>query len=296
MGNPENAWAVATKYHELKESAAFKKRLGLQPWVKELVIEEIIRQAQGVLRSIRKRGTPILRPSNEWQEWLEQDRGDLETTVEESAAWISSAIELLEPSDLWLTTEEIPRQPIVIVIDTSLSMTGEKLALTAVALAVVLLQFPDEPIGVIAFENEAEVLLSPERKASLRETLGKFLDVPAQGYTHLERGIRRSLKLQERLHSLFRGQRPVRTALLTDGKYTAGRDPRYLSGHFESLNILKMGGDASSQAFCEDFAFKGNGGCWEVPSLKNLPFVMFQVVQEWIRSGTKSMKSLDSMP
>jgi Mg-chelatase subunit ChlD len=175
----------------------------------------------------------------------------------------------------------LPRvHPIVLSVDTSLSMTGQKLALTAVALAVVLLQFPDDPIGIIAFENRAIVIKRPEERVSLQQLIERFLDVPAQGYTHLEDGLRESLRL---VHGLrHQGRRPS-TLLLTDGKYTAGKDPAYLASRFPHLVVLKMGREKASQGLCRELARKGNGHVEEVIELESLPDAMSETVRSLLR-------------
>src|SRR6185312_4874765 len=166
------------------------------------------------------------------------------------------------------------RQPVVLSVDTRLSMTGEKIALTAVALAVVLLQFPDDPVGITAFENESKVIKRPEEKISLQDLVERFLDVPAQGYTHLEDGLKGALGLVR--GAAIAGQaRPPSTVLLTDGKYTAGRDPAYLAPRFPHLVVLKMGKERASFELCREMAQKGHGALREVAELDALPGIMY---------------------
>jgi Mg-chelatase subunit ChlD len=161
-------------------------------------------------------------------------------------------------------------------------MTGEKLALTAVALAVVLLQFPDDPIGIVAFENEAKVLKQPEERISISELVERFLDVPAQGYTHLEHGMRAALQLSRSANATSRSRR-TSTVLLSDGKYTAGRDPAYLAPKFSHLVVLKMGRERASLELCRELANRGHGLLREVADLENLPEVMYGVVKDLLR-------------
>jgi Mg-chelatase subunit ChlD len=170
----------------------------------------------------------------------------------------------------------------VLAVDTSLSMTGEKLALTAVALSVVLLQFPEDPIGILAFENQARELKAPEERLGVFELVERFLDVPAQGYTHLESGVKLALKMSREMESRIRG-RPPATLLLTDGKYTAGRDPAFLAPRFHHLSVLKMGQERSSLPLCREMARKGRGVLREVPRLEALPTVMYSVVKDLLR-------------
>lgn len=214
---------------------------------------------------------------------------DLEDTLENSPVPLAaiarpeSGIQVpLTNEDVWMSYQVHRRQAVVLSVDTSLSMTGEKLALTAVAVAVVLLQFPDDPVGIIAFENEAKILKHPTEKISVDELVERFIDLPAQGYTHLEDGMREALKLVRSASSGLQG-RPVSTVLVTDGKYTAGRDPGYLAPRFPHLVVIKMGGERASLELCRELAQKGDGALREVTELEALPGVMYGVVKDLLR-------------
>jgi Mg-chelatase subunit ChlD len=206
---------------------------------------------------------------------------DIEETIENSP--FGAAMLELEPQDIWMEYQVHRKQPIVLSVDTSLSMTGEKLALTAVALAVVLIQFPDDPVGSVAFENEAMILKRPDEKITVAQLVERFLDVPAQGYTHLEDGMRASLKLVYSARSAAGGSGLPSTVLLTDGKYTAGKDPAYLAPRFPHLVVLKMGKERASLELCRELARKGRGALREVGELEALPSVMYGVVKDLLR-------------
>jgi Mg-chelatase subunit ChlD len=178
--------------------------------------------------------------------------------------------------------EQRKKFPVVIAVDTSLSMTGEKMALTAVALAVLLFQFSEDPISIVAFENEATLLQDPFRPLGVLGVIERFLDVPAQGYTDLEKGLKKALFEGHKVTSKLRG-RPVSTLLLTDGKYTAGKNPTYLADRFPHLLILKTGDEASSLPLCQELALKGHGQVEIVPELQDLPNSMVRIVKGLLR-------------
>jgi Mg-chelatase subunit ChlD len=213
---------------------------------------------------------------------------DLDETLENSPIAVAGVVDdsfsdfPLTDQEIWMSYSTHRKQSVVLSVDTSLSMTGEKLALTAVALAVVLLEFPDDPIGIVAFENEAKILKSPDERISVQLLVERFLDVPAQGYTHLEDGMRAALRLVRAVQE--GGQvRPPSTVLLTDGKYTAGKDPAYLAPRFPHLVLLKMGRERASLELCRELAKKGRGTLREVDDLETLPSVMYGVVKDLLR-------------
>jgi Mg-chelatase subunit ChlD len=170
----------------------------------------------------------------------------------------------------------------VLCLDTSLSMQGEKLALMGVAVAVVLLQFPDDPVAVIGFDDDARVLKRPDERIAAEALIERLLDVPGHPYTNLERGLASALAIARRAGRGGRG-RPVSTVLVTDGKYTAGRDPAHLAPRFAHLAVLKVGADRAGLPLCRELALRGRGSVREAPRLEALPFAMYGAVQELLR-------------
>lgn len=270
-----SAWDVAIRYHELKARASLKNR---QRELRRVSARAVLEKAQAVLGSVTHPVRTRSAPAQEVPPTATQVDIDLDETLENSPGGVG---------DVWMTYSVHRTQPVVLAVDTSLSMTGEKLALTAVALAVVLLEFPDDPVGIVAFENEAKVIKTPFQRISIGELVERFLDVPAQGYTHLEDGMKEALK-QVRSVATSGGGRPPSTVLLTDGKYTAGRDPAYLAPKFPHLVVLKMGKERASLELCRELAQKGNGALREVGELEALPSVMYGVVKDLLRGRSQA--------
>jgi Mg-chelatase subunit ChlD len=276
---------VATRYHEFKRKPSLKK---VAKQLRRLSAQAILERAQAVLGSIVH---PVEQKSLPWRELpadAEQADLDLDESLENSPLAIASVAGVtsqdipLSDEDVWMSYQVHRRQAVVLSVDTSLSMTGEKLALTAVAIAVVLLQFPNDPIGIVAFENEAKILKRPQETLSVEQLVERFLDVPAQGYTHLEDGMKAALQLV-RATDLSAQGRPPSAVVLTDGKYTAGRDPAYLAPKFPHLAVLKMGSERASLALCRELAQKGHGSLKEVGDLEHLPQVMYSLVKDLLR-------------
>jgi hypothetical protein len=71
--------------------------------------------------------------------------------------------------------------------------------------------------------------------------------------------------------------------LLSDGKYTAGRDPAYLAPRFSHLVVLKMGRERASLDLCRELAQRGSGALREVGEVEELPAVMYGVVKDLLR-------------
>ncbi len=281
-----STWDIATRYHEFKTKPSVQKNRKLADQLRAISVRAVLERAQQVLGSVVRPSDQRKSPLSELPLDALQPEIDLEETLEE-APWVALAgsAHPVSGADLWMEFKTIRDQAVILAVDTSLSMTGEKLALTAVALAVVLLQFPDDPVGIVAFEKEARVLKSPSERISIEELVARFLDVPAQGYTHLEAGMKSALALL-RDTKPGRSRRPLSCVLLTDGKYTAGKDPAYLAARFPHLVVLKMGDERSSHPLCEELARKGRGALREVDELEALPEAMYGVVKDLLRGST----------
>jgi Mg-chelatase subunit ChlD len=273
-----SAWDIATRYHEFKSK---KSAQAIVRQLRRLSARAILERAQAVMGSVVH---PVEQRVVPWPE-VPGDAPNPDFDFDETLENAPLAMAGLAPvvaEDIWMDYTAPRRQAVVLAVDTSLSMTGEKLALTAVALAVVLLQFPDDPVGIVAFENESKVVKRPDERISLQEMLERFLDVPAQGYTHLEDGLKGALDLVRYVTATGQA-RPPSTVLLTDGKYTAGRDPAFLAPRFPHLVVLKMGKERASLELCREMAQKGHGALREVGELEALPTVMYGVVKDLLR-------------
>jgi len=280
-----SAWDVATRYHEFRALPSVRADEKLGDHLRKLSARAVLERARAVLGSVVRPVSHRIAPADEIPPQAIQPEIDLEETLENSplAAYGKTPASV---HDLWIEYQLHRRQAVILSVDTSLSMTGEKLALTAVAIAVVLLQFPEDPLGIVAFENQAKILKHPSERITVDELIERFLDVPAQGYTHLEAGMRAALRLVRETRGL--GDRPSSTVLLTDGKYTAGKDPAYLAPRFPHLVVMKMGNERASRDLCRELAKKGHGALREVGDLDALPEVMYGVVKDLLRGRSWS--------
>lgn len=283
-------WDLATRYHEFSRRASMRK---MAHQLRRISAEAVLQKAQEIIGSAVH---PVQRQSSPWSE-LPGDAFhpelDLDETLENSVLSLQRLLtpgshEGISPQDIWMSYDVRRHQPLVLSVDTSLSMTGEKLALTAVALAVVLLEFPEDPIGIVAFENAPKVLKRPSERLSVRGLVERFLDVPAQGYTHLEDGMKAALELSRDPFMRQAHSRPPSTLLVTDGKYTAGRDPAYLASRFGHLVVIKMGVERASLELCREMAQRGRGSLKEVGDLEDLPQIMYGVVKDLLRGRSLS--------
>ena len=140
-----------------------------------------------------------------------------------------------EPGDLIVQRRADRRHQVVLMLDTSLSMAGEKMALGAVAAAVLALKLRPGDLAVVLFADGARSVLRFGEEVEPAELVRRMLAVPCGGGTDIAAALRLG-------HAeLQRGRDPGRCGLLvSDGVYTSGADPLPPAARFGELHVLLM--------------------------------------------------------
>jgi Mg-chelatase subunit ChlD len=140
-----------------------------------------------------------------------------------------------EPGDLIVQRRVDRRHQVVLMLDTSLSMAGEKMALGAVAAAVLALKLRAGDLAVVLFADGARTVLRLGEEVEPDELVRRMLAVPCGGGTDIAAALRLG-------HAeLQRGRDPGRCGLLvSDGVYTSGADPLPAAARFGALHVLLM--------------------------------------------------------
>ncbi len=75
------------------------------------------------------------------------------------------------------------------MVDTSLSMSGENMAVAAVAAAVLALKLHPEDLSVVVFEDKATAATHLDVPDPPEEVVRRMLDQPVRGYTNIEAAL-----------------------------------------------------------------------------------------------------------
>lgn len=202
--------------------------------------------------------------------WPDDGDLDLDATLDRPRPW--------NPDDLRLT-RRLPRDAdVVAVLDMSLSMTGEKIALVAVATAILRLKL--EHVSVVAFDTVPHVLVRADERVPIRELVRRVLEVPAQGYTNIEGGLVAGRR------ELARGRHPERVGMLfTDGVANVGHDPVRAAFRYPHLHVVHVGDHHPQGArACLAMARAGRGRLYRARVYGDLPGVVRRAVRELFRS------------
>lgn len=194
---------------------------------------------------------------------------DLESTFEESLAKASPELE-----DLVIEMKEPVQIACALMIDSSLSMTGEKLALATASMAVLAYKLKSIDFALITFESDAHLLKRTSQKVRLEHLIGQLLDTQAVGYTNIDAALRLGSA------ELSRARAKVRLGIMiTDGNYTIGEDPRAAAAAYPKLIVLMIQSHDSRPEICEAMVAAGHGTLQCVSSVDEIPRSLYRVLR-----------------
>ena len=179
----------------------------------------------------------------------------------------------------WIVQRRVDRRhQVVLMVDTSLSMSGENMAVAAVAAAVLALKLRPEDLSVVVFESKATAVSHLEVPDPPQEVVRRMLDQPVRGSTNLADALRLGAA------ELERGRDPRRSGLLiTDGVATVGGDPRPLAHRFPQLFVLLTEDYKMNPELCRELADAGHGDVFPVRTFRDLPTRLLEVANRILR-------------
>ncbi|HRK01544.1 MAG TPA: vWA domain-containing protein [Oligoflexia bacterium] len=270
----KSSWDVAVRYQDLKKFGHIpdkeKQRL------KARAIQGVIAQAQAVVGPVWR---PQVRKTIDISELRSAGvDGELNLSETLEAAYGSGDKSLLAANSLRFDAALEKNTTVALVMDASLSMTGEKIALLAVAAAVVALSVPSEHLVLMGFDSKVRWIKKYGNKMSLEKIVEGVLELPAGGFTNLEIAL-------EEISAVLNAPklRRANVILITDGKYTEGRDPTSLARRFKRLNVLKIGRDQAGRGLLKDLVRLGNGSFFEARKMNDLPKTMYAALRTLLR-------------
>ena len=202
-------------------------------------------------------------------------RGELETerTLENILGK-----EFPDPED-WVTVRrEQKRVQVVLMMDTSLSMSGKKLALAAVAAAVLSMKLPSEDFSLVGFESAAHTLCPLNTHETTESIIEKIFRQSARGYTNIEAALRQGRRELEK----SKAKRKV-GLLITDGIFTAGGDPVNEAALFPRLFVFLTEDHKMDPELCRTMARLGKGRYIAVKGYEDLPLKILDIVNRILR-------------
>jgi Mg-chelatase subunit ChlD len=195
----------------------------------------VARRGAGELASVRYRGG--------------SDDIDLDRTVEELAEH-----PVPEDEDIVVREQVRTRRSVVLLVDVSGSMRGERIRTAAATVGALAGELARDDLAVIAFWSDAAVLAHLGHRVPPQRLLDAMLRIPARGLTNI------AFPLQVAQRELTRvPARDARVLLLSDCVHNAGPDPRPLAARLPRLEVLFDASGEQDPDLAHDLARLGRG-------------------------------------
>jgi Mg-chelatase subunit ChlD len=125
------------------------------------------------------------------------------------------------------------RRSVVLLVDVSGSMKGERVRTAAAAVGALAGELVRDRVGVVAFWSDAAVLVRPGEQVGPLAVLDLLLRVPTQGLTNVTFALETAGRLLAGVKA-----RDARVLLLSDCVHNAGPDPRPTAARLSRLDVL----------------------------------------------------------
>ncbi len=152
------------------------------------------------------------------------------------------------------------RRAIVLLIDVSGSMRGERIRTAAATVGALAAEFERDDLAVVAFGSDATMLSSLGDRIAPRRLLDALLGIPARGLTNV------AFPLEIAGDELARSPlQESRVLLLSDCVHNAGPDPRTFAARLKRLDVLVDTSGEHDLDLARDLARLGHGRLAAVP-------------------------------
>jgi Mg-chelatase subunit ChlD len=156
------------------------------------------------------------------------DEIDLDATIE-----VLAEHPVPEDEDIIVRDRIRTKRSVVLAVDVSGSMKGERVATAAATVGALAGELEHDDLAVIAFWSDAAILLNLGQPVKPMDLLDAIMRIPAQGLTNV------AFPLELASKQLARAPlRDARVILLSDCVHNAGPDPRPFAGRLPRLDVL----------------------------------------------------------
>jgi Mg-chelatase subunit ChlD len=193
------------------------------------------RRGAGELASVRYRGG--------------SDDIDLDATLENL---VSHPVP--EDEDIIVRERVRTRRSVVLAVDVSGSMRGERVRTAAATVGALAAELARDDLAVIAFWSDAAVLERLDQHVPAGVLLDMLLRIPARGLTNIAFPLQVARRQLARIPAL-----DARVLLLSDCVHNAGPDPRSAAAGLARLDVLLDASGEHDLELARDLARLGHG-------------------------------------
>ena len=159
-----------------------------------------------------------------------------------------------EDDDIIVRERVRTRRSVVLLVDVSGSMRGERVRTAAATVGALAGELSRDDLAVVAFWSDAAVLAGSGSAFAPQTLLDTLLRIPAQGLTNV------AFPLQVAARELARvPARDARVLLLSDCVHNAGPDPRPFAARLPRLDVLLDTSGEQDVELARELARLGHG-------------------------------------
>nr|WP_281246765.1 vWA domain-containing protein [Geodermatophilus amargosae] len=163
---------------------------------------------------------------------------------------------LPEDEDVVVRERVRRRRSVVLVVDVSGSMRGERARTAAATVGALVGELGRDHLAVVAFWSDAAVLVRLGEQVSPLAVLDLLLRVPAQGLTNVSFALEVAGRQLAGVPA-----RDARVVLLSDAVHNAGPDPRSMAARLHRLDVLLDVSGEHDLELGRELARAGRGHC-----------------------------------
>jgi Mg-chelatase subunit ChlD len=177
-----------------------------------------------------------------------------------------------EDEDIVVRERVTTTRSVVLLVDLSGSMRGERVRTTAAAVGALAAELARDNLAVIAFWSDAAVLSRFGQPVPPARLVESMLGIPARGLTNV------AFPLQVAARELARvPARDARALLLSDCVHNAGPDPRPIAARLPRLDILLDTTGEQDAELARDLARLGRGRLRQVRGYRDVAPALSQL-------------------
>ncbi|HUZ10834.1 MAG TPA: vWA domain-containing protein [Acidimicrobiales bacterium] len=232
---------------EIRDLAEVLRTTDVDPVLRRTVrqiAENLAFRRRGHQRTSPGNGPPVSVP---WRD--NGDDLDIERTVENLVGR-----RVVAEEDIVVRVPHARRRSVVLVVDASGSMKGDKALLAAAAVGALSGELRDDELTVVAFWKDAAILTAGSERTSPARVLEDLAALPVEGLTNIHVGLH--VGAVELARSSARERIAI---LLSDGVHNAGPDPRTAVGALPRLHVLLETDGEHDAELATDLARLGGG-------------------------------------
>ena len=154
----------------------------------------------------------------------------------------------------WGFERQTSRNPVLLVLDTSFSMNGEKLTIAGITVGVLSQLLPITDIAVLGFNKEPYVIKGFDEELSKYYMINRIMNTQPRGGTNLAAAIGLAAEL------IFPFHPHGRIIMLTDADPTTGKNPIPEAAKLHQLDIMLF--PDGNEFVAERLAFEAYSGAY----------------------------------